>query len=221
MRNGTCWYFRAREWSSERGDAQNLRFPIGKAHISGDTASVLTLRFGKPTLFHQEYARFQSCCVPLCFWRISCTAPGGTRGARRGRSPGRRFSIQKGRSGRPVLSPQLPPPGASLKARTAAATQREHANLAASAGKPALSEMRRSNASSHYCELSLSQPESDRFCTAHLSLPKLVACRAGRGTLPAANNCHFPNKETDISENSALALPVPLCEHATFSARRS
>ena len=107
--------------------------------------------FWKTDAFHQEYARFQSCFVPLYFWRISCTAPGGTRGARRGRSPGRRFSIQKGRPGRPVLSPQLSPPAASLKARTAAATQREHANLAASAGKPTLSEMRRSNASSNYC----------------------------------------------------------------------
>jgi hypothetical protein len=36
--------------------------------------------------------------------------------------------------------------------------------------------------------------------------------------LPAANSCHFPNWEIDISENPALAQPVPLCKHGTFSA---
>jgi hypothetical protein len=68
-----------------------------------------------------------------------------------GRSPGARFSIQKGAPGRPAVPLQLPPPAASLKARPAAATQRLHGNLAATAGKLTLSEMRRWNASFHYC----------------------------------------------------------------------
>ena len=68
-----------------------------------------------------------------------------------GRSPGARFSIQKGAPGGPVAPLQLLPPAASLKAKPAAATQRRQCKLAATAGKLTLSEMRRWNASFNYC----------------------------------------------------------------------
>ena len=112
------------------------------------------------------------------------------------------------------------PPAANLNARTIAATQWGHANLAAAAGKLALSEMRRSNASSHYCKLALSQWENYVLYTWQLSLPKLVAWWAGGSPSPTANNCYFPNLQNDISDKLALMQPVPLCKHVTFPARR-
>ena len=112
------------------------------------------------------------------------------------------------------------PQAANLNARTIAATKWGHANLAAASGKLALSEMRRSNASSHYCKLALSQLETYVFYTWQLSLPKLVAWWAGGGPSPTANNCYFPIWETDISKKIALMQSVPVCKHATFSARR-
>ena len=95
-----------------------------------------------------------------------------------------------------------------------------HANLAAAAGKLTLSEMRRPNASSHYCKLALSQLGNYVFFTWQLWLPKLAAWWAGGGPSPTANSCYFPNWKADISENLALMQPVPLCKHVTFPARR-
>ena len=112
------------------------------------------------------------------------------------------------------------PPAANLNARTIAATQWGHASLAAAVGKLSLSEMRRSNASSHYCKLPLPQFENYVFYTWQLSLPKLVAWWAGGRPSPTSNSCYFPNWKTDISENLALMQPVPLCKHVSFPARR-
>ena len=112
------------------------------------------------------------------------------------------------------------PPAANLNARTIAATQWGHANLAAAAGKLALSEMRRSNASPHYCKFALSKLGNYVFYTWQLSLPKLVAWWAGGSPSPTTNGCYFPVWKTDISENLALMQPVPLCKHVTFPARR-
>ena len=117
-------------------------------------------------------------------------------------------------------APPAAPPAANLNARTIAATQWGHTNLAAAAGTLTLSEMRRSNASCHYCKLALSQLENYGFYTWQLSLPKLVAWRAGGSPSPTANNVYFPIWETDISEKLALVQPVPLCKHVTFPARR-
>ena len=112
-------------------------------------------------------------------------------------------------------SPSLPP-AANLNARTIAATQWGHANLAAAAGKLTLSEMRRSNASSHYCKLALSQLGNYFFYTWQLALPKVVAWWAGGSPSPTANSCYFPNWKTNISEKIAVMQPVPLCKHVTF-----
>ena len=137
-----------------------------------------------------------------------------------GRSPGARFSIQKGAPGGPVAPLQLLPPAASLKAKPAAATQRRQCKLAATAGKLTLSEMRCSNPSCQYCKFALSPFGNYGFYTWQLSLPKLVVCCAGGSPSPTASNCYFPNWKTDISENLALMQPVPLCKHVTFPARR-
>ena len=72
-------------------------------------------------------------------------------GTHEARSPGARFAIQKGAPVEWWCPPKLSPPAASLQASTAVATQRGHAILVASAGKLTLSEMRRFNASFHYC----------------------------------------------------------------------
>jgi len=112
------------------------------------------------------------------------------------------------------------PPAANLNARTIAATQWGHANLAAAAGKLTLSEMRRPNASSHYCRLELPQLENYVFYTWQLSLPKLVAWWAGGSPSPTSNSYYFLNWKTTMSEKIALMQPVPLCKHATFQARR-
>ena len=116
-------------------------------------------------------------------------------------------------------SPSRPPAG-NLNARTIATTQWGHADLAAAAWKLTLSEMRRSNASSHYCKLGLSKLENYVFYTWQLSLPKLVAWWAGGSPSPTANSCYFPDWKTDISENVALMQPVPLCKHVTFPGRK-
>jgi hypothetical protein len=88
-------------------------------------------------------------CVLLLYLVYSA---GRARGRTRGRSPGRPVLYTEGppRS-TGAAPPRLLSPVVNLKARTAVATQREHANLAASAGKVTLSEMRRFNASSHCC----------------------------------------------------------------------
>ena len=78
---------------------------------------MLKLRFGKPTLFHQEYARFQSCFVGLYFHCILCTAPGEHVGEHVAGHRGGRFSIQKGRPGRPVLLPPAAPPSRQLESK--------------------------------------------------------------------------------------------------------
>ena len=112
------------------------------------------------------------------------------------------------------------PPATNLNARTIAATQWGHANLAAAAGKLTLSEMCCSNTSCHYCNFALSQLENYVVYTWQLSLPKLVAWWARRSPSPTTNNCYFPIWKTDISENLALMQPVPLCKHVTFPVRR-
>ena len=113
-----------------------------------------------------------------------------------------------------------PPPSRQLERTNDCSNAVGHANLAAAAGKLTLSEMRRSNASSHYCKFALSQLESYVLYTWQLSLPKLVAWWAGGSPSPTANNCYFHNWKTDISENAALMQPVPLCKHVTFPERR-
>ena len=88
-------------------------------------------------------------CVLLLYLVYSA---GRARGRTRGRSPGRPVLYTEGPPRSTGAAPsRLLSPVVNLKAGTAAATQREHANLDASAGKAALSEMRRFNASSHYC----------------------------------------------------------------------
>ena len=117
-------------------------------------------------------------------------------------------------------APPAATPATNLNARTIAASQWGHASFASAAGKLTLSEMRRSNASCHYCKLALSLLENYGFYTWQLSLPKLVAWWAGGSPSPTANNVYFPSWETVISEKLALVQPVPLCKHVTFPARR-
>ena len=127
-----------------------------------------SIHFGRHGLFVESSfwktdafpLRIRTLSIMLCRFVLSLYlvhGAGGARGRTRGRSPGRPVLYTEGppRS-TGAAPPRLLPPVASLKARTAVATQREHANLTASAGKLTLSEMRRWNASFHYCYVSLS-----------------------------------------------------------------
>ena len=76
------------------------------------------------------------------------------------------------------------PPAANLNAPTVAATQWGHANLAAAAWELALSEMRRSNASSHYCKFALSQLESYVFLHVATVAAQVRGMVGWRGPVP-------------------------------------
>ena len=88
-------------------------------------------------------------------------------------------------------------------------------------GELTLSEMRRSNASSHYCKLALSQLGNYVFYRWQLSLPKLVAWWAGGSPSPTTNNCFFPNWKADISEKKSLDATRATMQTCYFSSKET